>query len=102
MIKNIPGDGIVAGTNIGPYLLSYESDPTGSFFDVILRYNNIKIVDRRYDSKYSEKLEEYKERAKLDYNLIRQVLLHSDDINPFREQCDFDLIERNAHDEFED
>jgi hypothetical protein len=92
MNKNIPGEIMVSGTNIGPYLLTCEDNKDDSY-SVILRYNNVKLIDRK--EKHSKDVDSYNQRAKLDYDMIRQVLLHYDGINPYREQCDFDLIDKD-------
>jgi hypothetical protein len=88
MNKNIPGKILICGTNIGPYLLTCEDNGT---HDVILRYNNISVIER----KYSKDVEKFDVKAKLDYEMIRQVLLHYNGINPYREQCYFDLIDKD-------
>lgn len=95
MNENIPGDGMINGTNIYPYLLTHEDNKDDSH-SVILYYNNIKIINHKFSKeKHSKDAEQYNIRAKLDYDLIRQVLLHYNGINPYREQCDFDLIDRD-------
>ncbi len=81
MNKNIAGDGIITGTNIGPYLLTCEDNKDESY-SVILRYNNIKLIDRKFSKeKHSEDIDKYNVRTKLDYDMIQLVLLHYNGIS---------------------
>lgn len=100
MNENIAGPNLIIGVNLGPYLLTTESNDTGEVYTVVLRYKNNKIIERSYskdlEEKDKKKVElDYKKRAELDYDLVHKVLLHYNGVNPVKEQCDYDLIERN-------